>query len=239
MLRACINDFQNGWSKYLHSIDFAYNNSYQTSIRMTLYDALYGRPCRSPTCWLDKEDKVLLGPEIIAETNNKIQIIQNRLKIAQSCQKTCADSGRKSSKLQVDELVLLKLSPMKGIQRFGKKEKFAPRFICPFSVAERIGETTYRIDHPLAPEKIHDVFHVSMLKKYKPDSSHIIQWNDLYLEPNSSYQEQPTRILNNKIQQLRNRQMEFVKVLWQHHSTEEATWELKSEMQKSYPHLLI
>ena len=123
MLRACALDFGNKWKDNLSFAEFAYNNSFQSSIGMAPFEALYGRPCRSPVCWIEPEERVHTGATIIEETNEKIAIIQQRLKTAQSRQKSYADKRRRPLEFEVGDYVLLKLSPRKGISRFGKKKE--------------------------------------------------------------------------------------------------------------------
>ena len=126
-------------------IEFSYNNIFQASIGMAPYEALYGRPCRSPSCWLKAGERGVLGPEIVQETSEKIRLIRERLFSTQSRQKSYADQRRRPLEFDVGDFVFLKVSPMKSIMRFGKKGKLAPRFIRPFEVLERIGVVAYRL----------------------------------------------------------------------------------------------
>ena len=134
MLRACLWDFKGNWSNHLPWVEFAYNNSYQASIRMAPYEALYGRPCRSPTCWLEVGESSLFGPDIVRKTIEKIQLIRERLRRAQSRPKSYADRQRRPLEFQEGDYVFLKVSPKKGVFRFGKKGKLAPRYIGPFEM---------------------------------------------------------------------------------------------------------
>ena len=115
-------------------VEFAYNNSYQASIGMAPYEELYGRPCRSPTCWLEAGESSLFGPDIVRKTTEKIQLIWERLRRAQSRHKSYADRQRRPLEFQEGDYVFLKVSPKKGVFRFGKKGKLAPRYIGPFEV---------------------------------------------------------------------------------------------------------
>ena len=132
MLRACTLDFAGGWSDMLPLVEFSYNNSFQASIGMAPYEALYGRPCRSPSYWLSVGVRGVLGPKIMQETSEKIGLIREWLLMAQSRQKSYADQRRRPLEFDVGDFVFLKVSPKKGIVRFGKKGKLAPRFIGPF-----------------------------------------------------------------------------------------------------------
>ena len=109
--------------------------------------------------------------------------------------------------------------------RFGKSGKLSPRFIGPFDILERVGEVAYRQALPSQLAGVHNVFHVSMLRKYEPDPSHVLSWSDLEIKGDVSYEERPIQILDRRDQVLRGRTIPLVKVLWKHHGTEEATWE--------------
>ena len=148
MLRACMSDFKGNWSNHLPLVEFAYNNSYQASIGMAPYEALYGRPCRSPTCWLEEGESSLFGPEIVRETTEKIQLIRERLRTAQSRQKSYADRRRRPLEFQEGDYVFLKVFPKKGVFRFGKKGKLAPRYIGPFEVIKVVGKAAYQLRLP-------------------------------------------------------------------------------------------
>ncbi|GAV61660.1 Chromo domain-containing protein [Cephalotus follicularis] len=121
--------------------------------------------------------------------------------------------------------------------RFGKKGKLTPRFIGPFEILERVGAVAYRLALPPSLSDVHNVFHVSMLRKYHPDPSHVLQWEPLELRTDLSFEEIPIRILDRRIKQLRSKTIPLVKVLWQYHGVEEATWEREDDMQAKYPQL--
>ena len=114
----CILNFNGGWQQYLPLVEFAYNNSYQFTIGMSPFEALYGRPCRSPACWLEVGDNKLLGPDIVQETSAMIELIRGRIRIAQDRQKSYADASRRHVELEVGDQVLVRVSPMKGVMRF-------------------------------------------------------------------------------------------------------------------------
>lgn len=129
MLRACALEFQGPWEDRLDLIEFSYNNSYHSSIGMAPYEALYGRKCRSPLCWSDIGESCVLGPEMIQETVEQVKLIQQKMKAAQDRQKSYADKYRRHAEFEVGEKVLLKVSPIKGVMRFGMKGKLSPKFI--------------------------------------------------------------------------------------------------------------
>ncbi|GJU51680.1 putative reverse transcriptase domain-containing protein [Tanacetum coccineum] len=121
MLRACVIDFGKGWDKYLHLVEFSYNNTYHTSIKVAPFEALYGRKCRSPICWAEVGDAQLTGLEIVHETSEKIIQIKKRIQATRDRQKSYADRRRKPLDFEVRDKVMLKVSPWKGVIRFGKR----------------------------------------------------------------------------------------------------------------------
>ncbi|WMV24292.1 hypothetical protein MTR67_017677 [Solanum verrucosum] len=138
MLRACMIDFKGSWDDHLPLIEFAYNNSYHSNIQMFPYEALYGRRCRSPVGWFEVGEAALIGPDSVLDAMGKVQLIIDRLKTAQSRQKSYANVRRRELEFQVDDWVLLKVSPMKGMMRFGKKGKLSPRYVGPYRILKRI-----------------------------------------------------------------------------------------------------
>ncbi|KAL0533473.1 hypothetical protein IC582_030313 [Cucumis melo] len=237
MLRACALEFPGSWDSHLHLMEFAYNNSYQATIGMAPFEALYGKCCRSPVCWDEVGEQRLMGPELVQSTNEAIQKIRSRMHTAQSRQKSYADVRRKDLEFEIGDKVFLKVAPMKGVLRFERRGKLSPRFVGPFEILERIGPVAYRLALPPSLTTVHDVFHVSMLRKYVPDPSHVVDYEPLEIDENLSYVEQPVEVLAREVKTLRNRQIPLVKVLWRNHQVEEATWEREDDMRSRYPQL--
>ena len=237
MLRGCVLDFPGNWDRYIPLMEFAYNNGYQSSIGMAPYEALYGRRCRTPTCWIEMKKHKIIGPELVKDTEQKVQIIQQRLKAACDRQRSYTNLKRKDIEHEVGDKVFLKISPWKKILRFGRKGKLSPRFIGPYEVLERVGPVAYRLALPPELAKLHDVFHVSMLRRYRSDPSHILPVQDIQVQEDFTFDEEPKAILDREIRQLRNKQVPLVKVFWQHHDMEEATLEPESTMRVQYPQL--
>ncbi|KAD5961983.1 hypothetical protein E3N88_13456 [Mikania micrantha] len=148
MLRACVIDFGNSWATHLPLVEFSYNNSYHTSIGAAPFEALYGRKCRSPLCWAEVGESQLTGPELVHETTEKIVQIRSRREAARDRQKCYADKRRKPLEFQAGDRVLLKVSPWKGVIRFGKRGKLSPRYIGPFEITKRIGPVAYELQLP-------------------------------------------------------------------------------------------
>ena len=176
MLRACILDHKGSWEEHFPLVEFAYNNNYQASIQMAPYEALYGRPCRSPIYWIEVGESSITGPKLIRDTSEKVSLIRQRLLTAQSRQKSYADVRRRPLEFEVGDHVFLKVMPKRGVVRFGKRGKLSPRFIGPFEILERVGTVAYRL--ALLPNMtgVHEVFHVSMLRRYTPDPAHVVDW---------------------------------------------------------------
>ncbi|KAL0549351.1 hypothetical protein IC582_013832 [Cucumis melo] len=237
MLRACALEFPGSWDSHLHLMEFAYNNSYQATIGMAPFEALYGKCCRSPVCWGEVGEQRLMGPELVQSTNEAIQKIRSRMHTAQSRQKSYADVRWKDLEFEVGDKVFLKVTPMRGVLRFARREKLSPRFVGPFEILERIGPVAYRLALPPSLSTVHDVFHVSMLRKYVPDPSHVVDYEPLEIDENLSYVEQPVEVLAREVKTLRNKQIPLVKVLWRNHRVEEATWEREDDMRSRYPEL--
>ena len=133
--------------------------------------------------------------------------------------------------------VFLKVMPKRGVIRFGKRGKLSSRYIRPFEVLERVGTVAYRLALPLSLSSVHDVFHVSMLRKYIPDLTHVVDWGELVVDTDGTYEEGPVRIMDSRNQVLRRKTVRLVKVLWPHRGVEEATWELEDTMRTAYPFL--
>lgn len=143
MLWSCALDLQGNWDDHLPLVEFTYNNSYHASIGMALYEALYGRRCRSPTCWNEVGEQRLLGLELIQITSEKVQLIKKRLLMAQSRQMSYADNHRREIGFEVGDHMFLKVSPTRGVMRFGIKGKLSPRFVGPFEILEKMGVVAY------------------------------------------------------------------------------------------------
>ena len=126
---------------------------------------------------------------------------------------------------------------MRKILRFGQKGKLSPRFTRPYEILEHIGPVAYRLALPPELTKLHDVFHVSMIRRYRSDESHILPVQEIQVQEDLSYDEEPKTILAREVNKLRNKQVPLVKVLWKHHSREEDTWEPEATMRPQYPQL--
>jgi hypothetical protein len=165
MLRACVIHYGRDWDKCLSLAEFSYNNSYQSSLKMAPFEALYERRCRTPLNWSQAREREVFGPDLVLEAEDKVRVIKRNLEAAQARQKSYYDKRRKPLQFEVGDHVYLKVSPTKGVQRFGIKGKLAPRYIGPYEVKETCGPIAYQLKLPPHMSAIHDVFHVSQLKK--------------------------------------------------------------------------
>ena len=237
MLRACVLDFEGSWDQHLSLIEFAYNNNYQSTIQMAPYEALYGRKCRSPVGWFEVGDHPLLGPDMVQDAVRKVGLVRDRMRAAQSRQKSYADNRRRELEFGVGDHVFLKISPFKGVMRFGKRGKLSPRYIGPFEILRRHGAVAYELALPPELSGVHPVFHVSMLRKYLPDESHVLHPQAIEVDSQMSYVEEPIAVVDRQVRKLRSKEIPSVKVIWNHHGENEATWELEEDMRRSYPQL--
>ena len=166
-----------------------YNNSFQSIIGMVPYKALYERKCRTPLCWIELSEKKIVGLDLIQQTEEKVKMIGERLKVATDRQKSYADLKRKDNRYEIDEKVFLKVSPWKKAMRLGENGKLSPRFIRPYEVIEKVGPVAYRLALPLELEKIHNAFHVSMLRRYRSNPSHVVSSETIEPRPDLMYKE--------------------------------------------------
>ncbi|GJT37657.1 putative reverse transcriptase domain-containing protein [Tanacetum coccineum] len=239
MLRACVIDFGKSWDRHLPLVEFSYNNSYHASIKAAPFEALYGRKCRSPICWSEVGDSQLTGPEMIRETTKKIVQIKNRLLTACSRQKSYADVRHKPMEFSVGDMVMLKVSPWKGVIRFGKCGKLSPRYVDPFKVIDRIGPVAYKLELPDELRGIHNTFHVSNLKKCLADENLTIPLEEIQLDDKLHFIEEPVEIMDREVKQLKQSRIPIIKVHWNSRRGPEFTWEREYFFKRKYPHLFV
>ncbi|GJZ87094.1 putative reverse transcriptase domain-containing protein [Tanacetum coccineum] len=237
MLRACVIDFGKSWDRNLPLVEFSYNNSYHASIKAAPFEALYGRKCRSPICWSKVGDSQLIRPELIRETTEKIVQIKNHLLTARSHQKSYADVRRKLMEFSVGDMVMLKVSPWKGVIHFGKRGKLSPRYIRPFKIIERIGPVAYKLELPEKLRGIHNTFHVSNLKRCLADENLIIPLEEIQLDDKLHFIEEPVVIMDHEEKQLKKSRIPIIKVCWNSRRGPEFTWEREDFFRSKYLHL--
>nr|GEY25734.1 reverse transcriptase domain-containing protein [Tanacetum cinerariifolium] len=378
ILRACVIDFSGSWDVHLALVEFSYNNSYHLSIRCAPFEALYGRKCRSPVLWAEIGESILIGPELIQETTDKVVLIKEKIKAARDRQKSYADNRRKSLEFEVGDWVMLKVSPWKGVIRFGKKGKLAPRplgllqqheklewkwdkitmdlitklprsknrrdtiwvivdrltksahflakredysterlariyideivarhgvpvsiisdrdgrftsrcwqtiqkalgtrldmstayhpqtdgqsyakvspwkgvirfgkngklaprYVGPFEILERIGPVAYQLRLPEKLSGVHDMFHVSNLKKCLAYASFNVPLDEIKIDKTLRFVEEPVKIIDHEVKKLKRSRISLVKVCWNSKRGPEFTWECGDFMKSKYPQLFV
>jgi hypothetical protein len=205
---------------------------------MAPFEALYGRRCRTPLNWLEHGERWYFRPDLVKETEEKVQRIRHHFKEAQARQKNYADKQRRPLFFQVKDHVYLKVSPMKGVNRFGVKGKLAPRYIGPFPILEQCGPVAYRLQLPETLSIVHNVFHLSQLKKCLRIPDQTINVVDVALEPDLTYSTYPIRVSDQKDRINRKRNLKFYKVQWNQHTEDAATWETRDFLEKNFPRFL-
>ncbi|XP_057432462.1 uncharacterized protein LOC130725232 [Lotus japonicus] len=202
------------------------------------YEALYGRRCRTPLCWHQDGENLIVGPELVQKTTEEVKRIQEKMRVSQSRQKSYADNRRKELEFQAGDHVFLRVTPMTGVGRAIKSKKLTPKFIGPYQITERVGPVAYRIALPPFLSNIHDVLHVSQLRRYMADNSHVIEPDDIQLKDDLTMEMPPIKIVDKSTKRLRNKEVSLVKVVW-NQATGDATWELEDKMRKSHPELFV
>jgi len=161
LLRTCILDHLSTWSDMLPLVEFTYSNNYHSSTEMAPYEPLYARRCRTPLCWQQDGESIVLGPKFLQVTTEKVKIIQDHMRATQSRQKSYVDKRRRSLEFKVGDHVFLKVTPIAGLGRDLKSRKLTHRFIRSYQITRRIGPVAYEIALPPHLENLHNVFHVS------------------------------------------------------------------------------
>ncbi|GKC29518.1 putative reverse transcriptase domain-containing protein [Tanacetum coccineum] len=213
MLRACVLDFVKDWDKHLSL-------------------------CRSPIYWAEVGDSQLTGLETIHETTQKIVQIKSRIQAACDHQKSYTDVRRKPLEFQVGDKVILKVSPWKGVIRFGKRGKLNPQYIGPFKILAKVRTVAYRLELPEQLSRVHSTFHVSNLKKCLSDETLAIPLDEIQIDDKFHFIEEPIKIIDREVKRLKQIRIPIVKLRWNSRRGPEFTWEREDQMQKKYPYLL-
>ncbi|WVZ97280.1 hypothetical protein U9M48_042829 [Paspalum notatum var. saurae] len=213
MLRAYAIRYGTSWDKCLPYAEFSYNNSYQVSLKKSLFEALYDERCRTPLM-----------------LNSNCGLFEN-LRVAQSRQRSYADARMRDLSFKVDDHVYLKVSPMRGIPRFNMKGKLAPRYIGPFKILEKKGEVAYRLELPPSLSGVHDMFHCLRVPEEQAPLEGLEVQEDL------TYTEHLVKILDTSERSTRTKRIKMCRVQWSHHTEGEATWEREDELKAAYPDL--
>nr|GEW78797.1 putative reverse transcriptase domain-containing protein [Tanacetum cinerariifolium] len=195
--------------------------------------------CRLPVLWAEIGEGSLIGPELVLETTDKVVLVKEKLKAARDRQKSYADKRRKPLEFEVGDQVLLKVSPWKGVVRFGKKGKLAPRYVGPFEILERIGLVAYRLRLPEELSNVHDTFHVSNLKKCLANANLHVPLDEIKVDKTLRFVEELVEIMDREIKKLKRRKIALMKVRWNSKRGLEFTWEHEYQMRNKYPQLSV
>jgi hypothetical protein len=234
MLRMHVMHQPRKWEDYLPLVEFAYNNGCQASLKMSPFKVLYGRSCNTPISCSNPVNRISFGPDMLKEMEQQVAQIKQNLKIAQNRQKSYDDQKRTPREFRMGDHVYLRINPRRSSLKMGACAKLAPQYCGPFEVLDRVGPVAYRLALPPIV-KAHNVFHVSLLKKYVHDANHIIDWSVIQVEPEREFLPEPQCILDRKETPLRNKTIAQVKVQWKHFGPDEATWKMEDAMREAYP----
>jgi hypothetical protein len=179
---------------------------------MSPFEALYGRPCRTPLSWSESGERVILGPNIVTEAEEKVKQIQANILAAQFRQKSYTDKRRNPLEFEVGDHIYLRVSPMKGVRRFGIKGKLAPRYIGLYPIIDKYGPTSYQVELPVKLSGVHNVFHVSQLKRYLKPPTDVVIEDTIPLESDLMYKAYPIKILDQQDRVTRNKTTQFYKI---------------------------
>ncbi|WVZ81487.1 hypothetical protein U9M48_028860 [Paspalum notatum var. saurae] len=212
-------------------VNTTYSGARLAELYISRIVCLHGVPKRIIS---DRGEKQVFGPDLIKDAEQQIKMVRENLRVAQSRQKSYADVRRRDLTFKVDDFVYLKVSPMRGIRRFNMKGKLAPRYIGPFKIVERKGEVAYKLELPPNLSGIHNVFHVSQLKKCLRVPEEQAPLEGLVVQEDLTYTEHPVKILETSERVTRNRRVKMCRVQWKHHTEDEATWEREEELRATY-----
>jgi hypothetical protein len=206
---------------------------------MAPFEVLYGRRCHTPLNWIELGEKVIFGPDLVEEAEAIVHRIQENLKATKSRQEIYANKRRRPLECEVGDHVYLRVSPMKGMKRFGVKGKLAPRYIGPFPILKKCGSVAYKFDLPPSLAGVHDIFHMLQLKKCLKAPVDVMLPEVTPLEADLSYPEHPIKVLDQKDHVTRHKTIKFFKIQWSNHSEEEATWESEDFLRSRHPDFIL
>jgi hypothetical protein len=204
---------------------------------MSPFQALYGRSCRTPLQWDQPREKQVFGPDILLEAEENIKMVRENLKIAQSRQRSYADTRRRELSFEVGGFVYLKVSPTRGVRRFRVKGKLAPRYVGLYQILAKRGKVAYQLSLREGLSAVQDVFHVSQLKKCLRVPKEQLPVEGLEVQEDLTYIEKLVQILETVDRVTRRKTIRMCKVRWGHHSKEEANYEHEDDLMAKYPEL--
>jgi hypothetical protein len=203
------------------------------------FEVLYKRRCRTLLNWIEPGEKVIFELDLVEEAAATVRCIEENMKAAKSHQDTYANKRCRPLEFEVGNHVYLRVSPMKSVKRFGVKGKLAPRYIGPFPILEKCGTVAYKLDLPPSLAGVHDIFHVSQLKKCLKAPVDVVLAEVTPLEADLSYPEHQIKVLDQKDHVTRRKTIKFFKIQWSNHSEEEATWESEDFLRSHHPDFIL
>jgi hypothetical protein len=227
--------YPGSWDKNLSWAEFSYNNSYQESLKMAPFETLYERQYRTPAQSDRAGEKAIFDSDIVVEAEATVHRIKENLKVAKLHQESYANKRCRPLQFEVGDHVYLKVSLMKGVKRFGLKEKLSPHYIGPFPILEKCGKVAYKLELPPSLAGVHDIFHVSQLKKCLKAPVDVVLPEVAPLDSDLTYAEHPIKILDQKSRVTRRKMIKFYKIQWSNHTEEEATWESEDFLRSRHP----
>nr|GFB59995.1 hypothetical protein [Tanacetum cinerariifolium] len=220
MLRACAIDFGKGWVNHLQLVEFSYNNSYHATIKAAPFEALYGRKCRSPSCWTEVREAQLLGPELIQETTEKIVVRFGKLGKL---------NPRYVGPFKVLERVRDVAYKLDLPEELNRVHNTFQVYVGPFKVLERVRDVAYKLDLPEELNRVHNTFQVSNLKKCHADEPLAVPLDGLHFDDKLHFVEEPVEIVDHEVKRLKQSRIPLVKVRWNSKRGPEFTWEHKDQ----------
>lgn len=237
MLRMYVGKKQQSWDKWLYLCEFAYNQRLHSSIGCSPFLALYGQDCKTPMTISTPNSKFESVNQMVREMNEVIESVKLSMKSAKDRTKHYADKKRSFRQFEVGDKVFLKVTPQRSRLSLGKSKKLSPRFCGPFIIVKRIGPVAYELKLPEG-WKIHNVFHVSLLRKYVSDPNHVLPELPK-VAPEGNLLGEPEKILQVDTQHLRNRSFRRFLVKWKDYPEDEASWEREVDFKRDFPTFVI
>jgi hypothetical protein len=206
---------------------------------MAPFKVLYGRRCHTPLNWIEPAEMVIFGPDLVEEAEAIVHHIQDNLKTTKSRQEIYANKRHRPLEFKVGDHVYLRVSPMKGVKRYGVKGKLVPPYIGPFPIIEKCENVAYKLDLPPSLAGAHDFFHVSQLKKSLKAPVDVVLPDVTPLEADLSYPEHPIKVLDQKDCVTRRKTIKFFNIQWRNHTEEEATLESEDFFCSRHPDFML
>ena len=234
ILRTYVWNRQSKWEDFIYLVEFAYNSTKQESSQMSPFMINYGYQCLTPDTWHNPVSKVEVSQRMLAEMQELVDEVRGYLLAARSRQKSLADKHRSVRVFQEGDNVWLKIKVKQAKLRIGSCKKLAPRWAGPFPIVKKVGEQAYKLELP-ARLKIHNVFHVSLLKKHTPNPDEILDTPTLLELTDEELEIVPDVLLQREFKKMRRSSITQYLVKWTHLPVEDATWVLQSDLEKQYP----